>query len=125
KKEVQLVHPDVLAAGVSEQILRPWKFRMMREWLGISDDHWSLIMQIAGFVIAFIMGFRSRRRSPLAAAAFLGFVINMIAQIFIAGGGPGAFVGFAALPLLCILSACLGMYCRSLAYRDAALGLAG
>jgi hypothetical protein len=112
---VQLATPDSMAATLPENVLRPGKFRMMGGRLGYSDDAWSLIIQIAGLVIAFFLGaMTGPRRSPLAVAVVLGIVVNVVAQMFIAGGGPGAFVGFFLLPLYCVLAALLGKGVRRL-----------
>jgi hypothetical protein len=107
--------PDALAVGVSEQVLRPWKYRVGGGRFGISDDTLSLIIQLLGFALAFVVGLASPgNKSPMAVAILLGLVVNVVAQIVIAGGGPGALVGFVALPLLCMLAAVLGKGLRSL-----------
>jgi hypothetical protein len=101
--------PDALAARVSDQVLRPWNYRVGGSRFGITDDVLSLVVQLLGFALAFVVGLACPRgKSPMAAAIVLGVVVNVGAQILIAGGGPGAFVGFVALPLLCMLAAALG-----------------
>ncbi len=107
--------PDALAVGVSEQVLRPWKYRVGGGRFGISDDVLSLVVQLLGFALAFVLGLMwPRGKSPMAAAVVLGLIVNVVAQILIAGGGPGAFVGFFVLPLLCMLAAALGKWLRAL-----------
>lgn len=105
---IPLAQPDAMTAGQPEGILRPWKYRMMGGRLGYSDDAWSLIVQLAGLGVAFVVGLASLRRSPVLAAVVLGLIVNVVAQIVIAGGGPGAFVGFFILPLACCVAASLG-----------------
>lgn len=112
-----LKEPDALAAGVSDPVLRPWKYRIARARLGISDDTLSLMVQLLGFALAFVVGLVSPQgKSPMAVAVVLGLIINVVAQIFIAGGGPGAAVGFVAFPLYCILAAALGKGLRLLTF---------
>jgi hypothetical protein len=107
--------PDDLAAAVSDQVLRPWKYRVAGARLGISDGVLSLVVQLMGFAIAFVVGLVwPREKSPMPAAIVLGLSVNGVAQILIAGGGPGAFVGFVALPLLCMLAAAVGKGLRAL-----------
>jgi hypothetical protein len=107
--------PDDLAAAVSDQILRPWKYRVAGARLGISDDVLSLVVQLLGFAIAFVVGLVwPRNKSPMAAAVVLGLLVNVVVQILNAGGGPGALAGFVALPLLCMLAAALGKGLRAL-----------
>lgn len=110
--------PDELAAGLSEHVLRPWKYRVAGGRLGISDDVLSLLVQLLGFLIAFVVGLVwPRNRSPMPTAVVLGLIVNVVAMILIAGGGPGAFVGFVALPLVCMLAAALGKGLRVFASR--------
>lgn len=110
--------PDTLAVEVPEQVLRPWKYRVTGSQLGVSDDVLSLVVQLLGFALAFAVGLVSPRgKSPMAAAVVLGLIANVVAQILIAGGGPGAFVGFITLPLLCMLAAALGKGLRALTSR--------
>jgi hypothetical protein len=107
--------PDALAAGVPAQVLRPWNYRVMGNRFGILDDVWSLIVQLLGFLVAFVLGVVWRPgKSPMLAAAALGLMVNIVAQILIAGGGPGAFVGFVAFPLLCMLAAAIGKGLRAI-----------
>lgn len=74
---------------------------------------------LLGLTIAFVAGLASPpRKSPIAVAVGIGLVTNVIAQVFIAGGGPGAFVGFVALPLLCIVAASLGNVVRGIPPAD-------
>ncbi len=60
----------------------------------------SLMLQIWGLAAAFALTFMCRRQKW---ARFLGpvlmFIICIVAQIVIAGGGPGACVGIVVLPL--------------------------
>ena len=118
-----LKEPDALAAGVSDPVLRPWKYRIAGARFGISDDMLSLMVQLFGFALAFVVGLASPRgKSPIAVAVVLGLIINVVAQIFIAGRGPGAAVGFIAFPLYCILAAGLGKGLRLLTSRGRRAG---
>ena len=60
---------------------------------------------------------RAAGMSPAWLLAFLVPVLNIIAQIFIAGGGPSAFVGFFILPLVFVLVAKFGSMIRKLITR--------
>ena len=113
--------PDELAAGVPAQVLRPWAYESTNR-LGVSTDVLSLAIQLSGIALSFMLGLaRRRRRSPVGAAVAIGVIVNIVAQVLIAGGGPGAFVGFVFLPLACLLAAALGKGLRKLAcgYRPA------
>ena len=59
-----LKEPDVLAAGVSDPVLRPWKYRIAGARFGISDDMLSLMVQLLGFALAFVVGLASRSGAP-------------------------------------------------------------
>jgi hypothetical protein len=107
--------PDALAANVPAQSLRPWNYRVMRNRLGFSDDEWSAIVQAMGALLAFLIGlFWTGRRRPIPEAVVLGLVVNVVAQILIAGGGPGAFVGFFGLPVVYVVATVLGAGVRGL-----------
>jgi hypothetical protein len=111
--------PDELAAAVSEQILRPWKYQSLGRF-GIADDVLSLATQLFGLALAFVLGLAwPRHKSTLPAALAFGLIVNVVAQILIAGGGPGACVGFVALPLLCMVAAALGKSLRARRPADA------
>jgi hypothetical protein len=105
--------PDALAVGVPDRVLRPWKYRMGGRRFGISDDMLSLVVQVLGLMFAFVLGLTWRGKSLMAAAIALGVIVNVVAQMVIAGGGPGAFVGFVVLPVLCMLAAAFGRGVRA------------
>jgi hypothetical protein len=108
--------PDALATAVPDRVLRPWKYRVMESRFGISDDLWSLVIQLIGLLIAFVIGLAwVPGKSPMLAAIAVGVIVNVVAQILISGGGPGAFVGFVALPLFYMLAAALGKGVRAIA----------
>lgn len=67
-------------------------------------DFLSLTIQVWGAisVVAFTFMWR-RKKGALAVGPVLGFLANIVAQILIAGGGPGACVGFVAFPLCGLL----------------------
>ena len=65
-----------------------------------SPESLSFLFQIVGFVAVAVFTFLCRRRRwAIAIGPVFGLAINIIAQIVIAGGGPGACVGFVAFPL--------------------------
>lgn len=108
-----LKNPDALAEGLPENVLRPWKYTKMRGCFGWSDDAWSLAVQGLGFLMALVMGIRWGRRGGLMLGAIvLGLGVNVLSQIIIADGGPGAFVGFFFFPVFCVLLAALGRAVR-------------
>lgn len=114
--DIQLRDPDAMAAGLPNRILRPWDYSMMRGLLGYSDDVWSFIVQVGGLAIAFLLGLLRRSlRLPFRAAAVLGVLVNILAQIFIGGGGPGAFGGFFVLPIAYYLAMLIGKTIRWIA----------
>jgi hypothetical protein len=101
--------PDALASALPDPVLRPRKYRYLGGRFGISDDMLALIIQLLGFAIAFVVGLAGTSRSALTPAAIvIGLAANVVGGIIIAGGGPGAFVGFVAIPLICIVAAFLG-----------------
>ena len=68
---------------------------------------------------------RRSLRSPFRATVVLGILVNILAQIFISGGGPGTFAGFFVLPVAYYLAMLIGKIVRWLAaigYRTVASG---
>jgi len=63
-------------------------------------DFLSLMVQVWGAiaVVAFTFMWRQKKWA-LAVGPVLGLLVNIVAQIAIAGGGPGACVGFVGFPL--------------------------
>jgi hypothetical protein len=123
-KAPQLMTPQARAANLPDKTLRPWNYRMMGGKLGLSDDEWSAAIQGIGLVLAFLLGILLGQRSGLMGLAiFLGIVINVVAQVFVAGGGPGAAAGFFVLPLIFMLLAAGGRLLREgvAKFRDAIL----
>ena len=60
----------------------------------------SLVVQILGLIAAVAVTFVCRRkRWAIAVGPAFGFVVDFVAQILIAGGGPGAFAGFFVFPI--------------------------
>jgi len=79
--------------GLTTVVPTDWKeHRSMEEWL-------SLCVQVLGFimVIAFSL-FAIPKYVKVIVGVLLMFFTNIVAQIVIAGGGPGAFVGCFGLP---------------------------
>ena len=65
-----------------------------------SPESLSLLFQIVGFVAVAVFTFLCRRRRwAIAIGPVFGLAIDIVAQIIIAGGGPGACVGFFVFPL--------------------------
>lgn len=112
-ENIQLTEPDILAAKVPNQILRPWEYRMMRNLLGLSDGIWSVIVQLTGLCIAFLVGITSRNRGIRSGPLIgLGIVVNIVAMIVIGRGGGGALVGFLFFPLIYCIAAAIGKVIR-------------
>lgn len=108
-----LADPHTLAAAVPDVRLRPWRYRAMGATLGLTDDMWSLVGQVIGCIVAFLFGVLcDPNRSLGLMAVIIGWVTNVVAQVLIAGGGPGAFAGFFILPLFCWFAASLGRLLR-------------
>jgi hypothetical protein len=60
----------------------------------------SLMVQLWGLIAVVWFTFLWRQKKwALVVGPVLGLLVNIVAQIAIAGGGPGACVGFAAFPL--------------------------
>jgi len=60
----------------------------------------SLMVQVLGAIAAVAFTFMCRRKKwALAVGPVLGLLVNIVAQILIAGGGPGACVGFVVFPV--------------------------
>jgi len=72
----------------------------------MEPERLSLIVQISALVVVFLFTLiSSKKENCLLFAAIFMFIINIIAQIVIAGGGPGACLGMIALPSLGIMVA--------------------
>jgi hypothetical protein len=61
----------------------------------------AVLVQLTGITLSFVIGWL-RRRHWMLAAAWVGLVVNVVANVLIEGGGPGAFVGFVLLPMVCL-----------------------
>jgi hypothetical protein len=111
----QLTSPDAMAASQPARVLYPWRYRIMANAMGCSDGEWSLIVQLAGLVTAFLIGLLSRPgRSLMIPAVVLGVLVNIAAQVILGDGGGPAFVGFVLYPLLYYFSAVAGYALRAL-----------
>lgn len=111
---IQLATPDSLAAAVLDTTLRPWNYRVMRGLLGQSDSMWSLIIQIIGILLSLVIGFYLQSRSAVMPIALLGWSVDVVAQMIIAGEGPGAFVGLFAFPIMYWIAIMFGRSAREL-----------
>lgn len=75
----------------------------------MSMESLSLFVQLAGLGMAFLVGlFAPRGQNRVGTAIGIGLVANVVGQLVIAGGGPGAFVGFLMLPVFCIVCLMIG-----------------
>lgn len=84
-------------------------YRMMRGLWGLSDQYWSLVIQLAGLVMMFAAGMRVPNRiRRIVLASLSGLAVDIIAQLLIAGGGPEVYVGFVVFPILFSAAAELG-----------------
>ena len=60
----------------------------------------SLIIQLFALVLVVVIScILTRRWVAMTCAVFIMLLTNIVAQIIVAGEGPGACVGFVALPL--------------------------
>ncbi len=60
----------------------------------------ALMVQVWGLIAAVAFTYMWRRKKwALAVGPVLGLLVNIVGQIIIAGGGPGACVGCVAFPL--------------------------
>lgn len=82
--------------------------------LGIPGTTWSLIFQIVAISMSLFLGAVGRRRGLWAAAVSLGLGANVIGQLILAGGGPGACAGFVLLPVYCLVTAYAALGVRML-----------
>jgi hypothetical protein len=83
----------------------------------LSPETCSLIVQILAICIAGVLGAVCRVKSAVSIALGEAVVANILAQIVIAGGGPGACAGFILLPAYCAGAALLGAALRRLIRR--------
>ena len=68
----------------------------------------SLVVQIVSIGGAFGLGWAKARGGLIGWSVLIGWFANVVGQLFLAGGGPGFFVGFVGLPIWCILAAYVG-----------------
>jgi hypothetical protein len=111
---IQLNTPDSLATNVPDRILRPWNYRVMKGRFGQSDDTWSLIVQLLGFALTFLLGCLNPKKFLRGDAVLIGLAVNIIGQDIIAGGGAGEFVGYIGLPLMCCIAGYFGSQARKI-----------
>lgn len=78
----------------------------------MTNEHLSLLAQIAFLVLAGAIGHMSKSRRALWLGIPLGLAMDFICQSLIAGGGPGACVGLVAFPLLCSFAIFVGQQLR-------------
>jgi hypothetical protein len=86
----------------------------------LSREYASLAIQILGMLSAFLIGLarydKSRTLVALGCIA-CGLVANVVGQILVAGGGPGAFCGFVVLPAYALVAGLLGRALGRWIYR--------
>lgn len=91
--------PDALAAGLPEQVLRPWKYKVMGNQFGISDSAWSGFGQLGAMGLAFIAGrFFMRSRPAILLVSASGAFGAMVAHIMV--DGQGAFGLLLYMPII-------------------------
>ena len=79
---------------------------MMGGLFGLSDELWSLVVQVFGIGLALIIGARCGNRPlPLATLVTLALAVDVVAQLVIAGEGPGFFVGLIMFPIYFVVAA--------------------
>lgn len=103
--EIELKEPDAVARTMTDRQLHPYDYRMMHGLWGLSDGDWAAVLELLGLLLSLAMGWVSPRRGASgvvsgAAALALGLVVDVVAEIGINGGGPTAFVGLVAFPLV-------------------------
>ena len=72
----------------------------------------SLIIQLIALLVALCMGLFHESRPKITTLGLIGITTNVIAQVLIAGGGPGACAGMVVLPLYVIAAGYLGWFIR-------------
>jgi uncharacterized membrane protein len=60
----------------------------------------SLVVQLFGLFITVIIAFFCKKKTAVISGIVTMFIANIVGQILIAGGGPGAFAGIILLPVL-------------------------
>lgn len=83
-------------------------YSVMRGFGGLSDQTWSVCIQLAGMAFSLGLGFVRRSRNSIWVAMAVGLLANVVGQVFIAGGGEGAIVGMVILPAYCGILALAG-----------------
>jgi hypothetical protein len=72
----------------------------------MSKELYSLYLQILGLIIVALFAWRiKKKREAYSFAICFMFIINLIAQVIIAGEGPGACAGAVVLPLYGVIIA--------------------
>jgi hypothetical protein len=74
----------------------------------------SLYLQLVGIAGAMVYGWCKPTERFVVLAAGYGILLDIVAQILVAGGGPGACVGFVILPVYVWVAAHLGRGIRML-----------
>ena len=81
----------------------------------MSNELSSLFLQILGLIIVGLFAWRIKKKSyAILFGIIFMFIINFVAQIVIAGGGPGACVGAFALP---VYGAIVALICFNLSEK--------
>jgi hypothetical protein len=74
----------------------------------LSPENLSLAVQVLGLAYAVSLGVRRPYGSVMPICVGLGIIVDIVAQGFIAGGGPGAVAGFFMLPIYACLCGWIG-----------------
>lgn len=83
-------------------------YTVMRAFGGLSDQTWSLYVQLAAMAFSLGLGFIRRSWNAIWVALAVGLLANIVGQVLIAGGGEGALVGMVILPAYCGMLALMG-----------------
>jgi hypothetical protein len=81
----------------------------------LSVEMMSLIIQLSTLLLVAVYGANVLDfRKAFIFGCYTMFLANIFGQLIIAGGGPGAFVGFIALPLWGGLAGCVVVFLAKL-----------
>lgn len=77
--------------------------------LYVPDSFLSLFIQLFTMIYILIASPRNRKGTAIWHGAFFMLLANIVGQIVVAGGGPGACVGMVALPTLGMMLALVSL----------------
>lgn len=118
-----LTEPDVLAVNVPDRQLHPFNYRMMNDLFGWSDDVWAFAIQIIGMAVIFLIGLLRKKPRLMLDALVVGLLVDIVAELIVAGGGPSAFVGLFIFPILFYIVGFIGTLVRKAFRRRGAMSV--